>query len=265
MSSPIFTKSRFERIGIFFCSFLSLNNYFHSKPLTLTEFVIVQKTSPIYCILLFFLVMPVVARTEIAKPDTVLRKYFFYENEFQSRHKHSIDTSFYRFHVYNPILKDDLPFFQYLGNVGTAANGCLFHEENDVGFIYHKDAFENYLFRADRVKYYQLRKPFTDISYVMGTRKEQLLQVLHSQNITKTWNATLDFHLIDSPGSYLKQETYHTVLSFCTNYITKNKKYGVLANYIFNKVIVSESGGISADSLFSQNIEINLISGITIR
>lgn len=207
-----------------------------------------------YCVTFIFIILPFLAVALIAKPDSLKRKYFL-DHEFLTKTRHIVDTSFYTFHEYNPLFKEEPFFCQYLGNAGTAAKSDLFEPNFNIGFNYHHDAYDCYLFNINKIKYYQLKKPFTDISYVMGTNKEQLLKVIHSQNITKTWNAALDFRIIDSPGSYYKQETYHTNFSFCTNYFTKNKKYGILANFIYNKILVSENGGIAADSLFEDNIE----------
>jgi len=224
----------------------------------------VQNNFKKYTATFLLISLPFLAIASFSPPDSLkhplnphdsLKRWYFLDHEFNTRVKHIVDTSFYRFHEYNPLSKEDPFFYQYLGNAGTAAKTLLFEPECTIGFNYQYDAYDCYLFNIDKIKYYQLKKPFTDISYVMGTGKEQLLKVVHSQNITKTWNAALDFRLIDSPGSYYKQETYHTLFTFCTDYFTKNKKYGIVANFIYNKVIVSENGGVAADSLFENNLE----------
>lgn len=208
-----------------------------------------------YLLIIVTAFLPVILKAGLSQPaDTLKRKYFF-DHEFISETRHIVDTSFTRFHVYNPLFREEIPLYRFLGNTGTAAAPFLFEPDFKSGFIYQHHAYENYLFNVDNIKYYQLRKPFTDISYVMGTRKEQVLRAVHSQNITKTWNAAINFRIIDSPGNYYHQETYLTNFSFCTNFTTKNKKYGVLANFIHNKFIVSENGGIANDSLFETNKE----------
>ncbi|MEA3479041.1 MAG: putative porin, partial [Bacteroidota bacterium] len=58
-------------------------------------------------------------------------------------------------------------------------------------------------------------------------------------------------------GFYQQQKTDTKNFIIYAQYYTKNRRYGVLANYIHNKVYVEENGGITNDITFEENLESN--------
>jgi hypothetical protein len=109
----------------------------------------------------------------------------------------------------------------------------------------------------NNVQYAKVYYPFSEISYVQGGQKEQVFEVFHTQNILKHFNAGLDFKLINSSGSYLRQKSDITNLFLYAGYQSKDKKYNNKLSYINNILKIQENGGIQYDTVFEQDIETN--------
>ena len=62
---------------------------------------------------------------------------------------------------------------------------------------------------------------------------------------------------MNAPGAYLRQRANHINFVATLQYFTKNKRYGVIANFLLNRLVISENGGIKYDSIFEQNLETN--------
>ncbi|MCX6268476.1 MAG: hypothetical protein NTW16_14150, partial [Bacteroidetes bacterium] len=66
-------------------------------------------------------------------------------------------------------------------------------------------------------------------------------------------------HVMSAPGAYNRQKTNHIHFVLTSQFFTKNKRYGVIANLTFNRLRNYENGGIKYDSLFQDNLEPNRI------
>ena len=160
------------------------------------------------------------------------------------------------FHQYNPI-RQQYPFYQSLGNTGQYYQPLTFEIKHKAGFEYRNIDQEMYLFKPDRLKFYRTLKPFTEINYVMGAKKENVLNVSHSQNIYKGLIAGIDYNLINSIGFYQRQRTNHSHVAVKLHYSTPNRRYGIAGYYYHNRIFNYENGGIAADSIFEENLEAN--------
>ncbi len=168
------------------------------------------------------------------------------------------DTTLETFRFYDPILFQHR-FFATLGNIGQFYRNLLpFANHTDpTGFHYGIRSFDYYLFNFDSIRYYRIYKTYSQLSYVQGGKKEQQFNVDFSRDIYKGLNLGFNFRVLSSPGAYLRQKTNHINLSVNAQYFTPNKRYGVIANFIVNRLINFDNGGIKYDSLFTRNIEPN--------
>ena len=182
--------------------------------------------------------------------------YYFYSKFDTSAFTelHYIDTSLIDFQERDQIEIDD-NFVSSLGNIGLASENIVFKIKNDFGFNFGNDAFDNYLLTNNKVKYYKLYIPYTELFYEMGKRKEQFFSGIHSQNLAKYFNVGLFFRFIHSPGLYIRQSSDDKSFDINTRFQTENERYGVIVNYIHNKINVEENGGIKYDSTFENNTE----------
>ncbi len=166
----------------------------------------------------------------------------------------SIDTTLYDFEAYDPLNRSIL-FNASLGNVGLAYKDIDFSLTQKTGFDYGIHTFDVYLFNDEDIKYYVNPRPYTEIAYTSGAKKEQLFSVRHDQRIFKRLTIGLNFDLVNSLGSYQRQKSDNNRVVGKIHYFTENLRYGVIANYSNSKVRARENGGILYDSIYEQNLE----------
>lgn len=190
--------------------------------------------------------------------DSTRVSYFF--NDFEklgTPRLHSLDTTITGYQNYDPLLKHSL-FFASQGNIGQASRDLVpYPLLNNSGFDYGIHSFDGYLFQNDSVKYYRVLKTFTELRFEQGAKKEVFFDAVFSRNIYRSLNLGFDFRVMNAPGAYLRQRTNHINFVLTLQYFTKNKRYGVIANYLLNRLKINENGGIKYDSIFEQNLETN--------
>lgn len=138
-----------------------------------------------------------------------------------------------------------------LGNLGSPMYQLLFTPEQRVGPTLGYHAFDAYRFLPDSLHYYNTNRPFSIFTYRLGSRAEQLAQILHTQNIRPNWNIAAQYRKINSPGNYKVQRTSHDFASITTNYQSINQHYKLNAAVMYNKAQHDENGGIVADSFLT--------------
>ena len=169
---------------------------------------------------------------------------------------HEIDSTFNSIQNYDPSYSAG-NYFASLGNVGLPAKNIQFRPKIAEGFNYIYSPMDLYTYQNKDVKYYRVYRPFTEIFYVMGPKKENNLRVILTQNISRGLNVGINFKFINAPGIYQKQRSDNKNLYLTARYSTRNGRYGFIANYIHDKLITQENGGIKTDSAFIYSLETN--------
>ena len=192
------------------------------------------------------------------KKDSTLVSYFFNDLEkFGTPRLYSLDTSITGYQNYDPLIRFS-PFFASQGNIGQASRNLIpYSVLSNSGFDYGNHNFDGYLFQNDSVKYFKVLKTFTELRYEQGAKKETFFEAVFSRNIYRTLNLGFDFRVMNAPGAYLRQRTNLINFVATLQYFTKNKRYGVIANFVLNRLRINENGGIKYDSIFEQNLETN--------
>lgn len=183
--------------------------------------------------------------------DTVYYRYF-YQEQFDNIGNHvyyKVDTTLHLFQRYEPV-KDAAT----LGNTGKAYSPLLFDYKPGQGFDLGENVFRAYLPTSENVTYYQVSSPFSELYYVSGSSKEQIFKAIHTQNVTKQLNLALNFNIINSVGTFRRQNTDISNYIITGNYATKNKRYKVLAHAIFDKWYNYENGGLLYVSDFTTRL-----------
>lgn len=147
----------------------------------------------------------------------------------------------------------------HLGNNGLPFNNLYFHlssNPNYLGFTYSKNNFSNYFLNPQKFNFYNTQTPYSDLFYILGSKKEQDFKMTFSYNVKKNWNLSADFQRIRSEGFYLRQNTNDNFIALSSNFKSLNNRYYFLGCIIYNTAKNSENGGIANDSIF-------LNSGIT--
>ena len=135
-----------------------------------------------------------------------------------------------------------------LGNNGSAAFPVLFSPLLKAGWDAGFHAYDLYKFTLEDTRFYKTTRPFTQMTYLLASGKEQVINVLHTQNIKPNWNAGIQYRLISSPGIFQTQNSNINNYRFFSNYQGKRKRYAAYMVLLGNKINTSENGGIQADS-----------------
>lgn len=140
------------------------------------------------------------------------------------------------------------PEYVNLGNNGTATRSLLFKPLMKAGWDHGFHAFDPFFFTIQDTRFMVTDKPYTELTYLLGTKAEQTIGVVHTQNITPDWNAGIQYRLINAPGFFNSQNTNHKNFRFHTNYTSKNKRYNAFFIALANGIQSSENGGIVSDT-----------------
>ncbi len=156
-----------------------------------------------------------------------------------------IDTSLFNTQFYNPAFINDISV-TFIGNTGQAfISNYFFNRLNSQPFIFHS-AFVNYFHDPYNTLHYNTRKPFTELKYMSsGSRatSEQVLNVIHTQNVSQYTNFGINYDAISSRGIYLKQDSRANLLSISGSY--KKEKYSMNTSFHTNKLSYNENGGLT--------------------
>ncbi|MDP4212412.1 MAG: putative porin [Bacteroidota bacterium] len=151
-----------------------------------------------------------------------------------------IDSSIYDFYQRYPLPAT----FIDLGNLGNAAHDLVFHPLMKPGWDPGWHAYDPYIFTMDETKFFNTTKPYSELGYIIGTKAEQMINVIHTQNINRNWNALFQYRLINSPGQFNNQSTNHNNYRFSSWYASKNKRYQAFLVLLGSKLQSAENGGI---------------------
>jgi len=170
--------------------------------------------------------------------------YFTSDNFQNSDSLYTLNTSLFSFQNY---------YNRYaIGNNGLPINSFVFHrmESRDLDFNYSPNSYSKYFSTPQKNKYYKVRSPYSDILYVIGSKREQLFKMVFSYNFNSRTNFTFNFSRLRADGFYNRQNLIHNYFSSSSYYSTKNSRYSLLFSAIYNGVNVAENGGIVDDSVF---------------
>jgi hypothetical protein len=131
-----------------------------------------------------------------------------------------------------------------LGNIGTASRSLLFSPVFSSGFDPGLHAFDASKYRLERVRFFNTTRPYSEINYQLGSRVEQIIQLMHTQNIKPNWNFSFQYRLINSPGFFKNQKTNHNNYLLSSWFQSVNKRYNNYVVLLGNKMQAAENGGI---------------------
>lgn len=158
-----------------------------------------------------------------------------------------LDTTLGGFQYYNP---QYLPYNPSIntGNYGLPTRDLLFNPSKTIGFQTGFHNLERYLLNPDSVRYYRNRAPYSELYFVTG---DQVFKALVAQNITPQWSIGGDLHYALSKGIYQNQRYNDVKASVFSWYESKNHRYNLLANLVFNTLVATENGSVLNNDIFN--------------
>jgi Putative porin len=141
------------------------------------------------------------------------------------------------------------PHYYYLGNLGNAANDWMFSPYMKAGWDAGFHSYDLYRIRMEEVKFYNTTRPYSELGYLLGSKAEQVIHLLHTQNIKPNWNVAFQYRMINSPGFVQNQNTNHNSYRINSWYQSNNKRYSNFFVVLANNLQSAENGGIESDKL----------------
>ena len=135
----------------------------------------------------------------------------------------------------------------FIGNDGSATRSYLFAPAARIGWDPGFHSHDVYKWKVENLRFYNTPKPFTELGYMLGTEQEQMIDVLHTQNVKPHWNVSFQYRLLSSPGIFRNQKNNHTNYQFASWYQSPGKRYNNYFAIIGNKIQAGENGGIRTD------------------
>jgi hypothetical protein len=87
-------------------------------------------------------------------------------------------------------------------------------------------------------------KPYTNVSYINASRKEQLISISHYQKLGKAVNFGFNYTRLSSPGSYINQEMNNTLFDVSLGYVSKRNIYSFEFSTFIKRIFLQENGGL---------------------
>lgn len=169
-----------------------------------------------------------------------------------------LDTTLKGFQYYNPQNQPTNPSI-HLGNYGLPTRDLLFNPDKTIGFQTGFHSLERYLLHSDSIKYYRNRAPYSELYYVTG---DQVFRAQIAQNVTPRWSFGGDLHFALSKGIYQNQRYNDVKSALFSWYESKNHRYNLLTNVVFNTLVATENGSVLNDTIFKEKQDQDPISQI---
>ena len=166
----------------------------------------------------------------------------------------AIDTSLYLNHLYIPG-QDNLVTQTYLGNLGSPIETDDFFSRNHFAPFLFSRYYTPYLHETFSHKQYNVRTPLTRLYYENGGKRksaEQILRVLHTQNVNRFFNVGIEYDYYNTKGIYDNQLTKNNAFSAFASYY--RNKFSAQATFSYFYIRNQENGGVTNDSFIADTV-----------
>ncbi len=159
--------------------------------------------------------------------------------------------------IYNPVIKK-YNLNTSLGNIGSSVFAPFYNSGIDLGFRVGIDSRRLFIWESGDIRFVNSHKRYSRVNYVNGSKKENFIEVEHSQSFGKNLDIGFRYSRINSLGYYTLQQTYLSKLNFYGRLSSRNQRYLGLFNVVLNSNKNQDNGGIVADSLFEDDLVSNV-------
>lgn len=168
-----------------------------------------------------------------------------------------LDTQLNLFYNYYPAYGNSFPMVDQ-GLEATPILTLSGNTNRDVSMNLGVQHMAPYFF-DNNIHIYQTPRPFTRLEYAQGPEEFLNVAVTHAQQISKRLTFGLDYRRIKNHNLYYSNiDNLSTVRmgnlfnsKFYTSYYTPNRKYEIVASYVWNKSRNAEPGGVADDSTYN--------------
>ncbi len=138
-----------------------------------------------------------------------------------------------------------------LGNSLTATHPVEFQTPERNGFNLGWSYLDPHLSSSsNQNRLYKVLKPLTSLYYIQGPTELIHIQAVHSQNIKPNWNFGVEYRRQLEDGFYFSQNTGVYNTRAFTWFHTRDLRYHLIAEAVWNRLENQESGGIFSRASF---------------
>ncbi|PZF74525.1 putative porin [Taibaiella soli] len=145
------------------------------------------------------------------------------------------------------------PWNRDLGNSGSPSRSLMFTPTSIAGPSLGYHTFDVYRFRLDSLYFYNTTKPYSEFTYQLGSKLEQMTRIAVADNIKPNWNVAAQYRKTYSPGYYKIQRVNDDNASLSTHYQSKKQNYELFGSIVYNKEQQDENGGMVSDSFLTRS------------
>ncbi len=157
------------------------------------------------------------------------------------------DTTYTEWYDETPYERNDVGA-TYLGVAGSAMQYLNWFKRPDLKLFPFFNYYLPYSYTPETLPFYNTKTPYTELGYwgtLFANKKmeETNIRVLHTQNLTPSFNFNFLYERFGGAGMLLNERTDNRTLAFTGNYL--GKRYLAQGGYIFNRIKREENGGVS--------------------
>ena len=157
------------------------------------------------------------------------------------------DTTYTEWYDETPYERNDVGA-TYLGVAGSAMQYHNWFIRPDLKLFPFFNYYLPYSYTPETLPFYNTKTPYTELGYwgtLFANKKmeETNIRVLHTQNLTPSFNFNFLYERFGGAGMLLNERTDNRTLAFTGNYL--GKRYMAQGGYLFNRIKREENGGVS--------------------
>lgn len=168
------------------------------------------------------------------------------------------DTFLHDFSNSYAIYREGFPFLD-LGFEGSPNLILKGFDKRGLELNSNISSLDYYLY-DEKLNRYHTSKPFTRLNYSQGANELIYIEATHAQQISERLTFGVDYRRIKNQNFYFgniqnadnQRFTNLFNIKFYTGYYSKDRKYELLAGFIYNKNENIETGGLEDKALFEQ-------------
>ena len=182
----------------------------------------------------------------LVQPDIKIVSWKF-NSTYLSLERTPVDTILWMNQLFYP-QQDKYETYTFLGNLGSPSQfDHFFSREYGLPFLFSRNSYH---FGTQNInhRHFNVRHPFTILTYsTAGSRRqaEEVLRVLHTQNVNPHLNFGVEYNFFGTRGEYRHQETRNNSVSLYSSYYKGN--VSVQASFTNNVFKNQENGGLKND------------------
>lgn len=175
-----------------------------------------------------------------------------------------IDTLMDNFQIDYPFLRKGVGD-AYQGKLGGASIPLNYFDRPRYDDFNFAQGFYAYHYFPENVKYYNVKKPFSQFNYLWAGKKkyqEENFSITHAQNISPSTGFHIDYKSRGTRGIYRNHRGRAKNLSFGLYHT--GKRYSIHAGYIYNAILNRENGGVINDEDITTSLDYELPENVPV-